>query len=160
MAISCLIPCIQYRWKLREKYRTLKSRVKRSNWVPSHWQVPDALEARACHQNLSDVSIERSGDSQSPFLRLLPLEIRLRIYEFVFSDPGLLLEQQDATPPEGESLKAISHHPINCLWRIPGRLVAKPPNPDRSVRCHQPYHFTRCKVLPQTLLEKIPVALV
>ena len=133
MAILCFVPCTRCRRRLREKYRNLKSKVKRSNWIPSHWQVPDALETRAEHQKLSDLSIDRSGNPDSLFLRMLPLEIRLRIYGIVFSDPALLLEHQDTAPSEGESLKAINHHPINCLWRIPGRLVAKSPYPDRCV---------------------------
>ena len=129
MAIVCLMSCARPWWKLRQKLRNLRIKIKRSDWIPNQWQTPDPLETRRNDQNLSNVTLDAAKNPTSRFLGVLPYEIRLQVYEYVLSDLDVLYQQE--LPLVGfEILKDIKHHPINCLWRIPGRLIAKLPYPN------------------------------
>ncbi|KAL9129639.1 MAG: hypothetical protein Q9217_001957 [Psora testacea] len=112
------------------KLRSLKSRLKRSKWTPIYWQTPEPLELRRHHQNLSNATICHTRNAQSLLLRALPFEIRLRIYEYVFSHPPLRYPLADSDQnAQVRGLLDASHFPINCIWRgrLPGRLIAQPP---------------------------------
>lgn len=121
--------------RLRRKIKSLKRRIKRSKWVPSYWQTPDRVASRQRHQNLSDISVTRHDGSAPTSLLTLPVELRLLIYHHVFSTPSSsgMCENGDHEK-DAPVLEHLTHYPINCLWRSPGRLIAKPPNVHSNVR--------------------------
>ena len=137
------LPCAEVnRDRLRQKLRNIKRKIKALPWIPEYLQTPGSLSSRRYPtKNLSSSFLRNSSNSECPLLRLLPAEIRVKVFEYVLTDPSLTYGELSSPEPSPFGTLESIDCPVNCLWRIPGRLIAKPPSPCASV-CH--FHCYGC----------------
>ena len=123
--VRCVSPSLTHA-RVRQILRKLRAKIKRLEWLPSQWQSPEPLGSRRFpNHNLSTSFLDHPSKSNSSLFSSLPLEIRLRIYELVLeaSSHPSDCSDQDQNP----LLQAIRREPINCLHRVPGRLMVTTP---------------------------------
>ena len=123
--VRCVSPSLTHA-RVRQILRKLRAKIKRLEWLPSQWQSPEPLGSRRFpNHNLSTSFLDHPSESGSSLLSCLPLEIRLRIYELVLetSSHPSGCSDRDQNP----LFQAIRREPINCIYRVSGRLTVTTP---------------------------------
>ena len=137
--VVCL-PCLNppaSSLRFRQTIRKLRTKVKRIEWLPSQWQSPEALDSkRYPNPSLSTSFLDSQFKSESSFLHLLPLELRLRIYEFVFVDTPQ--DNDCSSECSNPVVQALEQDSLSCLHRIPGRLASTKSFGDQAVSINVP----------------------
>ena len=142
------------RGKVQQQLRKFRQKVKKIPWLPEHLQRPELLAPRRFpNANLSSSHVDNTSEHDQPLLFKLPAEIRLKIYEYVIAEPDD--DHLDHLSFESTSVfHSITALPINCIWRVPGRLIAKPPLPNLFVSIFTLF-LAAVSVLPRLHADKI-----